>query len=82
MPEYVYALHDFTPQVADEIEFKVGDRIEVIEKDDLYGDGWWQVSICLLSTSGNCLEEEEWCVEKSGVQRALPSHNTYCRTLP
>ncbi|RPD67460.1 hypothetical protein L226DRAFT_529790 [Lentinus tigrinus ALCF2SS1-7] len=42
MPEYVYALHDFTPQVADEIEFKVGDRIEVIEKDDLYGDGWWQ----------------------------------------
>ncbi len=44
MPEYVYALHDFTPQVADEIEFKVGDRIEVVEKDDMYGDGWWQVS--------------------------------------
>ncbi|TFK94901.1 hypothetical protein K466DRAFT_579615 [Polyporus arcularius HHB13444] len=42
MPEYVYALHDFTPQVADEIEFKVGDRIEVVEKDDMYGDGWWQ----------------------------------------
>ncbi|KAI0371457.1 hypothetical protein BV20DRAFT_1120507 [Pilatotrama ljubarskyi] len=42
MPEYVYALHDFTPENPDEVAFKVGDRIEVIEKDDLYGDGWWQ----------------------------------------
>ena len=56
MPESVYALHDFTPQVSDEIEFKVGDRIEVIEKDDLYGDGWWQVSFfsqgCRMASSG------------------------------
>lgn len=44
MPEYVYALHDFSPEHEDEIPFKAGDRIEVIEKDDLYGDGWWQVS--------------------------------------
>jgi hypothetical protein len=43
MPEYVYALHDFTPENSDEISFRAGDRIEVIEKDDLYGDGWWQV---------------------------------------
>ncbi|KAI0832877.1 hypothetical protein BC628DRAFT_1348696 [Trametes gibbosa] len=42
MPEYVYALHDFAPENPDEVSFKVGDRIEVIEKDDLYGDGWWQ----------------------------------------
>ncbi|KAL1940059.1 hypothetical protein VTO73DRAFT_9394 [Trametes versicolor] len=42
MPEYVYALHDFTPENPDEVSFKVGERIEVIEKDDLYGDGWWQ----------------------------------------
>ncbi|THG96991.1 hypothetical protein EW026_g4932 [Hermanssonia centrifuga] len=42
MREYVYALHDFTPQIADEIAFKAGDAIEVIEKDDLYQDGWWQ----------------------------------------
>lgn len=45
MPEYVYALHDFTPENPDEVSFKVGERIEVIEKDDLYGDGWWQVSL-------------------------------------
>lgn len=43
MPEYVYALHDFAPEHEDEIAFSAGDRIEVIEKDDMYGDGWWQV---------------------------------------
>ncbi|KAI0690842.1 hypothetical protein BC835DRAFT_1362697 [Cytidiella melzeri] len=42
MPEYVYALHDFTPENPDEVRFKSGDKIEVIEKDDVYQDGWWQ----------------------------------------
>ncbi|KAG8755383.1 polar growth protein [Serendipita sp. 396] len=41
MVEYVYALHDFEPQNEDEISFVAGERIEVIEKDDAYGDGWW-----------------------------------------
>ena len=44
MPEYVYALFDFVPENPDEITFKTGDRIEVVERDDTYGDGWWQVS--------------------------------------
>ena len=44
MPEYVYALFDFAPENPDEIQFKAGERIEVVEKDDVYGDGWWQVS--------------------------------------
>lgn len=43
MPEYVYALHDFLPEHEDEVTFHVGERIEVVEKDDMYGDGWWQV---------------------------------------
>ncbi|PIL37615.1 hypothetical protein GSI_01309 [Ganoderma sinense ZZ0214-1] len=42
MPEYVYAQHDFAPENPDEVSFKIGDRIEVVEKDELYGDGWWQ----------------------------------------
>ncbi|KAL1702427.1 hypothetical protein EV121DRAFT_281858 [Schizophyllum commune] len=42
MSEYVYALHDFIPENDDEIDFKAGERIEVVEKDDLYGDGWWK----------------------------------------
>jgi hypothetical protein len=44
MPEYVYALFDFVPENPDEIYFKAGDRIEVVERDDVYSDGWWQVS--------------------------------------
>ncbi|KAF5322385.1 hypothetical protein D9619_000742 [Psilocybe cf. subviscida] len=42
MPEYVYALHDFLPEHEDEVTFHAGERIEVVEKDDMYGDGWWQ----------------------------------------
>ncbi|KAF7347573.1 hypothetical protein MVEN_01513900 [Mycena venus] len=42
MPEFVYALHDFLPEHEDEVSFRTGERIEVVEKDDLYGDGWWK----------------------------------------
>jgi len=53
MPEYVYALHDFLPEHEDEVTFLAGERIEVVEKDDQFGDGWWQVrkwAPCLLSS--------------------------------
>lgn len=42
MVEYVWALHDFSPEHEDEISFRAGDPIEIVEKDDQYGDGWWQ----------------------------------------
>ncbi|KAL1742816.1 hypothetical protein HDZ31DRAFT_65600 [Schizophyllum fasciatum] len=42
MADYVYALHDFVPENDDEIDFKAGERIEIVERDDLYGDGWWK----------------------------------------
>ncbi|KAF7302766.1 hypothetical protein HMN09_00911700 [Mycena chlorophos] len=42
MPDYVYALHDFQPEHEDEVDFRVGEQIEVIERDDAYGDGWWK----------------------------------------
>ncbi|KAJ6502678.1 hypothetical protein DFH09DRAFT_1375676 [Mycena vulgaris] len=42
MVDYVYALHDFLPEHEDEVTFHTGERIEVVEKDDLYGDGWWK----------------------------------------
>jgi len=45
MVEYVYARHDFAPEHEDEIAFRAGERIEVVEKDEVYNDGWWQVSI-------------------------------------
>jgi hypothetical protein len=43
MVEYVYARHDFVPEHEDEIAFRAGERIEIVERDDLYSDGWWQV---------------------------------------
>ena len=47
MPEYVYALHDFLPEYEDEVGFHAGERIEIIEKHDMYGDGWWHVCAAL-----------------------------------
>lgn len=49
MPDYVYALHDFQPENEDEVPFRQGERIEVVERDDLYSDGWWQVSLHTIS---------------------------------
>ncbi|PWY99634.1 LOW QUALITY PROTEIN: hypothetical protein BCV70DRAFT_211918 [Testicularia cyperi] len=40
--ERVWALHDFEAENPDEVSFKAGECILVIEKDDEYGDGWWQ----------------------------------------
>ncbi|PWN52046.1 hypothetical protein IE53DRAFT_22784 [Violaceomyces palustris] len=38
----VWALHDFEAENPDEVSFKAGECIIVVEKDDAYGDGWWQ----------------------------------------
>lgn len=42
--ETVYAIHHFEAENPDEIAFAVGEPIIVLEKDDGYNDGWWQVS--------------------------------------
>lgn len=45
MPEeIVYALHNFVAENEDEIPFSPGEPIVVLEKDEKYMDGWWQVS--------------------------------------
>ncbi|KAH9815184.1 hypothetical protein DFH28DRAFT_1057724 [Melampsora americana] len=38
----VYAIHDFQAENPDELSFVAGEPIGVTEKDDQYGDGWWQ----------------------------------------
>ena len=43
MVEYVYARYDFVPDLKDELAFRAGERIEVIKRDEAYGDGWWEV---------------------------------------
>lgn len=41
--ETVYAIHNFEAENQDEIAFSVGEPIVVLEKDEGYNDGWWQV---------------------------------------
>lgn len=40
----VYGVHEFSAENGDEISFAAGEEVIVLEKDDQYGDGWWQVS--------------------------------------
>lgn len=40
----VKAVHTFVAEHGDELEFQAGELIEVLEKDDAFGDGWWRVS--------------------------------------
>ena len=37
--EYVYALYNFEAENPDEVSFRVGERVLVVEKDEAYGDG-------------------------------------------
>lgn len=49
--EKVWGLHRFHAENADEVSFDVGETILVVEKDDAYGDGWWQVSTRACSST-------------------------------
>ncbi|KAJ3253221.1 polar growth protein [Boothiomyces macroporosus] len=37
----VYGKHNFAAEESDEISFKAGEPIIVLEKDEQFGDGWW-----------------------------------------
>ncbi|KAJ3317877.1 polar growth protein [Boothiomyces sp. JEL0866] len=37
----VYGKHNFSAEESDEISFKAGEPIIVLEKDENFGDGWW-----------------------------------------
>ena len=43
MPETVWAIHNFEAEAEDEISFNIGEPIVVLQKDELYQDGWWEV---------------------------------------
>lgn len=52
MVEYVYGRYDFVAEDDDEISFSAGERIEVVKKDEIDQNGWWEVrSRSLLSIS-------------------------------
>jgi hypothetical protein len=41
--ETVYAAHNFEAENDDELTFKVGETVIVMQKDDGFNDGWWKV---------------------------------------
>ncbi|GAN02105.1 conserved hypothetical protein [Mucor ambiguus] len=41
-PNIVYAIHNFEAKNEDEMAFRYGEPIVILEKDDQYLDGWWQ----------------------------------------
>jgi hypothetical protein len=56
---YRYGLYPFVAENDDEISFQPGERIEILEQDDQYGDGWWQVrSFCPLACLWRELAEQ------------------------
>lgn len=38
---HVVALDDFTARSSDELSLAKGDRVELLERDDDFGDGWY-----------------------------------------
>lgn len=44
MSETVWAIHNFEAEADDEITFHIGEPIVILQKDELYQDGWWEVS--------------------------------------
>ena len=42
--EYLLVMHDFIARSPDELDLKKGSKVELLERDDEYGDGWYQVS--------------------------------------
>jgi hypothetical protein len=43
--ETVYVVHNFEAENVDEISINVGEQVIVLEKDEGFNDGWWQVCI-------------------------------------
>ncbi|VDC01341.1 unnamed protein product [Peniophora sp. CBMAI 1063] len=41
MTEFVSALFKFVPENEDELPLEIGERVEVLEKDQFHNDGWW-----------------------------------------
>lgn len=47
-PDIVYAIHNFEAENEDEVTFRYGEPIVILEKDDQFLDGWWQVRCVYL----------------------------------
>jgi hypothetical protein len=39
--DLLMVIHDFIARSSDELSLKKGDRVELLERDDEFGDGWF-----------------------------------------
>jgi len=39
--DMLHVVHDFVARSSDELSLAKGDRVELIERDDEFGDGWF-----------------------------------------
>ncbi len=74
MPETVWAIHNFEAEAEDEISFNIGEPIIVLQKDELYQDGWWEVRaktciavirILVALSRSRCAT---WCIQTGSWQ--------------
>ncbi|KAG0340250.1 hypothetical protein BG000_000322 [Podila horticola] len=59
MPETVWAVHNFEAEADDEISFHIGEPIVILQKDELYQDGWWECTETQKAHGRNEVEEVE-----------------------
>ena len=50
--QMLLVVHDFEARSADELSLAKGDRIELIERDDDFGDGWYLGRHMVNGTTG------------------------------
>ncbi|KAK9387944.1 hypothetical protein V1515DRAFT_554022 [Lipomyces mesembrius] len=51
-PKYLVAVHDFNRRTVDELTLRKGDRIEVLETDDGFSDGWYMGQNLVTNRTG------------------------------
>ncbi|CAK3948354.1 related to budding BOI2 [Lecanosticta acicola] len=66
------AVHDFVARSADELSLAKGDRIELIERDDDFGDGWFLGKHLINGSSGLFPEASTACRPPVSTHAAAP----------
>lgn len=84
MVDVVYALHTFEAENEDELTFEAGERIIVLERDDQYSDGWFQVRptrSAVFPDYAPCSPvSQRQQLHRTGAEEVgVPSRDTRCR---
>ncbi|KAF9119866.1 polar growth protein [Mortierella sp. 14UC] len=74
MSETVWAIHNFEAEADDEISFYIDEPIIVLQKDELYQDGWWEG----INTRGETgLFPQNYTVKTPPAKAQTTSPNVY-----